>query len=97
VVSVAGGRIRSVSINSCTASLQLLRRLARGPVAIDDAIRTAASPQVVILGAGLDGRAWRVSELADAIVFEVDHPDSQRMKRERAARTVIYRKSQTDF
>jgi methyltransferase (TIGR00027 family) len=54
-------------------------------VAIDDAIRDAASPQVVILGAGLDGRAWRMSELADVTVFEVDHPDSQREKRARAA------------
>jgi hypothetical protein len=64
--------------NSCTASLQLLRRFARGPVVFDGAIRTAAYPHVVILGAGLDGRAWRMSELADAIIFEVDHPDSQR-------------------
>ncbi|HEX4334566.1 MAG TPA: class I SAM-dependent methyltransferase [Polyangiaceae bacterium] len=55
-------------------------------VAIDDAVRAAASPQVVILGAGLDGRAWRMPELHDAVVFEVDHPDSQRDKRERAAR-----------
>jgi methyltransferase (TIGR00027 family) len=39
----------------------------------------------VILGAGLDGRAWRLAELADAEVFEVDHPDSQRDKRERVA------------
>jgi methyltransferase (TIGR00027 family) len=54
-------------------------------VAIDDALRAAASPQVVILGAGLDGRAWRMPELRDAIVFEVDHPDSQRAKRARAA------------
>jgi methyltransferase (TIGR00027 family) len=54
-------------------------------VAIDQAIRAAASPQVVILGAGLDGRAWRMSELADVTVFEVDHPDSQRKKRERTA------------
>ncbi len=53
-------------------------------VTIDGAIRDAASPQVVILGAGLDGRAWRMSELADATVFEVDHPDSQREKRARA-------------
>jgi methyltransferase (TIGR00027 family) len=53
-------------------------------VFIDMAIREAASPQVVILGAGLDGRAWRMPELADATVFEVDHPDSQRRKRERA-------------
>src|SRR5262245_41488904 len=54
-------------------------------VAIDEAIRAAASPQVVILGAGLDGRAWRMSELAGVIVFEVDHPDSQRQKRARVA------------
>lgn len=54
-------------------------------VAIDMAIRAAASPQLVSLGAGLDGRAWRMPELADTIVFEVDHPDSQRRKRERAA------------
>jgi methyltransferase (TIGR00027 family) len=54
-------------------------------VAIDEAIRAAASPQVVVLGAGLDGRAWRMSELVDVTVFEVDHPDSQRRKRERAA------------
>ncbi len=50
-------------------------------VAIDDAIRAAAAPQVVILGAGLDGRAWRLPALRDATVFEVDHPDSQRDKR----------------
>jgi methyltransferase (TIGR00027 family) len=52
-------------------------------VAIDDAIRAAAHPQVVLLGAGLDGRAWRMDELRDAVVYEVDHPDSQRAKRAR--------------
>ena len=54
-------------------------------IAIDEAVRAAASPQVVILGAGLDGRAWRMPELADVTVFEVDHPDSQRDKRARVA------------
>jgi methyltransferase (TIGR00027 family) len=54
-------------------------------VAIDEAVRAAAAPQVVILGAGLDGRAWRMPELRDATVFEVDHPDSQRVKRARVA------------
>src|SRR5262245_12927018 len=54
-------------------------------VAIDAALRNAAAPQVVILGAGLDGRAWRMRELAGAVVFEVDHPDSQRQKLERIA------------
>src|SRR5215471_7727792 len=52
-------------------------------VAIDRDLRNAATPQVVILGAGLDGRAWRMSELSSSIVFEVDHPDSQRQKRQR--------------
>ncbi|HET7540416.1 MAG TPA: class I SAM-dependent methyltransferase [Polyangiaceae bacterium] len=52
---------------------------------IDAAIVDAAAPQVVILGAGLDGRAWRMSALKDVTVFEVDHPDSQAAKRKRVA------------
>jgi len=54
-------------------------------VSIDAAIRNTAVTQVVILGAGLDGRAWRMPELARAVVFEVDHPDSQRQKLQRVA------------
>jgi methyltransferase (TIGR00027 family) len=54
-------------------------------MSIDDVVRDAKSPQVVILGAGLDGRAWRMKELADVVVFEVDHPDTQREKRARLA------------
>jgi methyltransferase (TIGR00027 family) len=54
-------------------------------VAIDDAVRARLTPQLVILGAGLDDRAWRMSELSHVDVFEVDHPASQRDKRERAA------------
>jgi methyltransferase (TIGR00027 family) len=54
-------------------------------IAIDDAIRAAHNPQLVILGAGLDGRAWRMPELHDVTVYEVDHPDTQRDKRARAA------------
>lgn len=52
-------------------------------IAIDDAVRFRPSPQLVILGAGLDGRAWRMMELADVDVFEVDHPASQDDKRRR--------------
>lgn len=40
---------------------------------------------MAILGAGLDGRAWRMPELAGAAVFEVDQPASQQDKRDRAA------------
>ena len=54
-------------------------------VAIDDAVRAQRCPQLVILGAGLDGRAWRMPELAGVTVFEVDQPASQRDKRDRAA------------
>lgn len=54
-------------------------------VAIDDAVREHGAPQVVILGAGLDARAYRMRELADALVFEVDHAASQRDKQLRAA------------
>jgi methyltransferase (TIGR00027 family) len=52
-------------------------------LAIDDAIRAQAAPQVVILGAGLDDRAWRMPELADRVVFEVDAAASQHDKRDR--------------
>jgi methyltransferase (TIGR00027 family) len=54
-------------------------------VAIDDAIRAHPSPQVVILGAGLDGRARRMPDLTGVTVFEVDQPATQQDKRERAA------------
>jgi methyltransferase (TIGR00027 family) len=53
-------------------------------IAIDDAVRAGADPQLVILGAGLDDRAWRMPELAGVDVFEVDHPATQADKRERA-------------
>jgi methyltransferase (TIGR00027 family) len=62
------------------------RMMVARTVAIDDAVRAAQTPQLVILGAGLDGRAWRMPELRDVAVFEVDHPDSQRDKRARAAK-----------
>jgi methyltransferase (TIGR00027 family) len=51
---------------------------------IDAAVRGAVSSgtrQIVILGAGLDGRAWRMPELAGLRVFEVDHPATQGFKR----------------
>jgi methyltransferase (TIGR00027 family) len=52
--------------------------------AIDQAVRDAiagGAKQVVILGAGYDGRAWRMKELAGVRVFEVDHPATQGDKR----------------
>lgn len=55
-------------------------------VAIDAAVRDAiagGARQVVILGAGYDGRSWRMPELAGVKVFEVDHPATQTNKRAR--------------
>ena len=52
--------------------------------AIDSAVRdaiTGGATQLVILGAGYDGRAWRLPELAGVKVFEVDHPATQGDKR----------------
>jgi methyltransferase (TIGR00027 family) len=70
--------------------VSLVRRVQRmapaRTLAIDAALRAApARSQVVLLGAGLDARAWRMAELADSIVFEVDHPSTQGWKRERTA------------
>ena len=56
--------------------------------AIDAAVRdaiAAGATQLVILGAGYDGRAWRLPELTGVKVFEVDHPATQGDKRTRVA------------
>ena len=52
-------------------------------VAIDRAIVESVADQLVILGAGLDARAWRLDGLAGTDVVEVDHPASQADKRQR--------------
>jgi methyltransferase (TIGR00027 family) len=55
-------------------------------VVLDRAIGWApVFDQLVILGAGLDGRAWRLPGLSGVTVFEVDHPSTQALKRERTA------------
>ena len=46
---------------------------------------TAGCRQVVILGAGLDTRAYRLEALAGVDFFEVDHPATQAYKRRKAA------------
>ncbi|MDQ1741098.1 MAG: hypothetical protein QOE53_2750 [Pseudonocardiales bacterium] len=68
-------------------AFELVRATAEGmaprTVAIDDAVRDRPGAQLVILGAGLDTRAWRMPELAGVAVFEVDHPATQQDKRDR--------------
>jgi methyltransferase (TIGR00027 family) len=53
-------------------------------VEIDDGLR-ALPPghQLVILGAGLDSRAYRMRELSESVAFEIDHPASQAFKLKR--------------
>jgi methyltransferase (TIGR00027 family) len=54
---------------------------------IDDHLEAcleAGLEQLVILGAGLDSRAYRFEQLAGRVgVFEVDHPATQQVKREK--------------
>lgn len=56
--------------------------------AIDEAVRRSVREgidQLVVLGAGLDARAWRMPELSNVVVYELDHPSTQAYKRERIA------------
>lgn len=69
------------------ASLGMVDHITLRTLAIDAALRDAvdsACRQLVILGAGLDARAWRMVELEGLAVYEVDHPDTQGYKRDHA-------------
>ncbi len=66
-------------------SFGLVTHIKHRTIAIDRALAEATSHgvgQVVILGAGLDTRAYRMHELAATTVYEVDHPATQAMKLE---------------
>ena len=50
---------------------------------IDDCLKNCIKDgieQLVILGAGYDARSYRFDELNDRVVFEVDHPNTQKLK-----------------
>lgn len=69
------------------ASLGLIDHLALRTYVIDEALHESLAQgidQIVLLGAGLDARAYRINAAADAVVFEVDHPSTQAYKRKRA-------------
>ena len=79
----SGRESYALAFSRVTADLMALRT-----ATIDAAVRTAmarGTQQVVILGAGLDGRAWRMPELAGVRVYKVDHPATQALKRSRLA------------
>ena len=53
---------------------------------LDDLVHKAVddgATQLLLLGAGLDVRAHRLADLRGVTVFEVDHPDTQRVKKRR--------------
>ena len=77
---------RGMTVNAARVMANLI---ALRTTAIDTAVRDAiavGATQLVILGAGYDGRAWRLNELAGVKVFEVDHPATQGEKRARVAK-----------
>jgi methyltransferase (TIGR00027 family) len=61
---------------SAVARTRLIDEMVGGAVAAVD--------QLVILGAGFDSRAVRLAALRHCTVFEVDHPNTQAVKRERS-------------
>lgn len=78
------GRAPAAALN--LATLGLLDHIEMRTRAIDVAVRegvASGAKQLVILGAGLDARAWRMADLARVHVFEVDHPSTQAFKRAR--------------
>lgn len=78
------GRASAAVVN--LATLGLVDHIEMRTLAIDAALREAVDAgvrQLVVLGAGLDARAWRMPELAETHVFEVDHPSTQAYKRAR--------------
>jgi methyltransferase (TIGR00027 family) len=77
----SGKRSMRLEYSRVMADMMALRT-----TAIDTAVRDAiarGAKQLVILGAGFDGRAWRMKELAGVRVFEVDHPATQAAKQAR--------------
>ncbi len=69
-----GGLVHHIELRTLAIDAALLRFLARTEL-----------PQVMLLGAGADARAYRLPELTDVPFFEVDHPSTQAEKRARAA------------
>jgi len=69
-------------------SLGMVDHVCLRTAAIDAELRDAkhrGCDQLVILGAGLDTRAWRLPELEGIDVYEVDHPSTQSGKRDAVA------------
>ncbi|MGD0678746.1 MAG: SAM-dependent methyltransferase [Polyangiaceae bacterium] len=80
-----GGWPRSLREFVVMAIAEVMERLV-GPrtVMIDRALdKLPPAMQVVIVGAGLDARPYRLPGISECIVFELDHPATQALKRSR--------------
>lgn len=78
------------------ASAGLVDHVCLRTAAIDSALTEGIGQgcrQLVVLGAGLDARAFRLAALADVDVFEVDHPSTQADKKRRTERSHALAKS----
>ena len=78
--AIRGGK-RNIRLEAARTSADIM---ALRTTAIDAAVRAAitdGAKQLVILGAGYDGRAWRLQELTGVRIYEVDHPATQGEKR----------------
>ena len=71
---VSGGLVLHIELRTLAIDMALTRFLAR---------RDGA--QVLLLGAGADARGYRILDMQDVPLFEVDHPSTQTEKRARAA------------
>ncbi len=69
-------RVAAAPMMPFIAYMQVRTRL------IDDVVRDFGAGQIVLLGAGFDARAARLAD-GGARFFEVDHPATQALKRER--------------
>jgi methyltransferase (TIGR00027 family) len=79
------GRMPRERLESALRQLDVIPlRVASIDAELDAAIDSGCR-QLVLLGAGLDTRAYRMSTLAELPVFEIDHPATQAYKRRRAA------------
>lgn len=64
-------------------SAEMSTNLALRTAAIDQALRDAIERgvrQIVVLGSGLDARAWRMDELRGSTMFELDRPGAHAVK-----------------
>ena len=67
----------------------MVRLVGPRTVMIDRALSNLPpATQVVIVGAGLDARAYRLPGISGSIVFELDRPASQALKRSRVGQAV---------